>query len=159
MTQSYSATGVKTNIASQQPGFSNQQYYTVNSNHFFTILSNNNGIINWKDEVTFEGVGEGQPGKYTIYGVGFQRKVGNKIFYELNGSGFLNTKGNLSGVVYELFYSVYTKMSGELCKSGNIKFRVDENGTTTKFLINDIIADYNYNYAANYEFCAKRLIQ
>jgi hypothetical protein len=49
-------------------------------------------------------------------------------------------------------------MFGELCKSGNIKFRVDENGTTTKFLINDIIADYNYNYAANYEFCAKRLI-
>jgi len=48
MTQSYSATGVKTNIAIA-PGIpitSLPQYNIYNSNHLFTILSNNNGIIN-----------------------------------------------------------------------------------------------------------------
>jgi len=84
MTQSYSATGVKTNIAIA-PGIpitSLPQYNIYNSNHLFTILSNNNGIINWKDEINFEGIGEVQPEKYTIYGVGFERKVGNKIYYK-----------------------------------------------------------------------------
>jgi hypothetical protein len=158
MTQSYSATGVKTNIAyGVKPEFIQQQYRTFDANHLFTILSDNNGIINWKDEITFEA--EGQPVKYTIYGVGFQRKVGNKILYELNGSGILNLKINTSGPVIDSFFSVYSKMVGELCKSGNIKFSVDENGTTYKVLINGEKNDFNDTYASICEFCAKRLIQ
>ena len=94
-----------------------------------------------------------------FYGVGFQRKVDNKIFYELNGSGILNIRGNQNGVFIDLFYSVYTKMIGELCKNGNIKFKADVNGTTTKALFNDKIVDFTNTYASNYEFCAKRLIQ
>ena len=50
-------------------------------------------------------------------------------------------------------------MIGELCKSGNIKFTVDSNGTTTKVLYNGIKFDFNQTYASNSEFCAKRLIQ
>jgi hypothetical protein len=156
MTQSYSATGVKTNIAYGKPDFAQQQYRTFDANHLFTILSDNNGIINWKDEITFEG--GGRPEKYIIYGVGFQKKVGNKIFYDLNGSGNLDFEDNTNEVVIKTSFSVYTKMFGELCKSGNIKFRVDENGTTYKVLINGEIIDFNDTYASNCEFCAKRLI-
>ena len=57
MTQSYSATGVKTNISYSKPDFYGKLFNTFDSNHLFTILSNNNGIINWTDEITFEGEG------------------------------------------------------------------------------------------------------
>jgi hypothetical protein len=51
-------------------------------------------------------------------------------------------------------------MIGELCKSGNIKIKVDANGTTTKVLYNGIInPDFKGTYALNCEFCAKRLIK
>jgi hypothetical protein len=159
MTQSYSATGVKTNIAYSETDFSGKIFNTFSSNHLFTILSNNNGIINWTDEITFEGEGTGGPGKITFYGVGFERKVDNKIFYELNGSGTQTIKGNLNGASIEINYSVYTKMVGELCKSGNIKFTVDSNATAIKALANGIKFDFNQTYALNCEFCAKRLIK
>jgi len=160
MTQSYSATGVKINIANSKPDFSGKLFNIYNTNQLITFLSNDNGIINWTSEVTYEGVGEGLPGKATFYGVGFEKKVGNKIFYELNGSGIQTVKGNLNGASIEINYSVYTRMVCELCKSGNIKFKVDANGTTIKVLINGIInADFNSTYANNCEFCAKRLIK
>jgi hypothetical protein len=50
-------------------------------------------------------------------------------------------------------------MVGELCKSCNIKFKADTNGTVIKALFNGIIADFKETYASNSEFCAKRLIQ
>jgi hypothetical protein len=160
MTQSYSAKGVKTNIAYSESDYSGKIFNTFSSNHLFTILSNDNGIINWTDEITYEGEGTGGPGKITFYGIGFERKVDNKIFYELNGSGLLTIKRNLNGVFIEINYSVYTKMVGELCKSGNIKFKVDVNGTSIKALANGIIiADFKETYASNSEFCAKRLIK
>jgi len=161
MTQSYSATGVKTNIAIA-PGIpitSLPQYNIYNSNHLFTILSNNNGIINWTSEVTFEGEGTGAPGKITFYGVGFERKVGNKIFYDLNGSGIQTVKGNSNGVPIEFLFSVYTREVCELCKSGNIKFNANVDATTIKALDNDKIVDLDATYSGNCEFCAKRLIQ
>jgi hypothetical protein len=161
MTQSYSATGVKTNIAYSEPDFSGKLFNTFNSTHLFTILSINNGIINWTDEITFEGEGTGGLGKIIFYGVGFERKVGNKIFYDLNGSGTQTIKGkDTNGVSIDLFYSVYTTNVCELCKSGNIKFnKVDSNGTIIKALFNDKIVDFNATYALNSEFCAKRLIK
>jgi len=160
MTQSYSATGVKTNIAFSEPDFTGKLFDINNTNHLFTILSNNNGIINWKDEITFGGDNRILPGKMTIYGVGFERKVDNKIFYDLNGSGLQTVKGNENGVSIEVNYSVYTKMVGELCKSGNIKFKVDANATTIKILFNGIInPDLTSTWASSYEFCAKRLIK
>ena len=65
-----------------------------------------------------------------------------------------------NGVFIDILYSVYTRMISELCKSGNIKFKADTNGTTTKVLFNGIInPDLNSTYASNSEFCAKRLIQ
>jgi hypothetical protein len=159
MTQSYSAKGVKINIANSKPDFSGKLFNIYNTNQLITFLSNDNGIINWTSENTYEGVGGGLPGKITINGVGFERKVGNKIFYELNGSGIQTVKGNLNGVSFELFYSVYTKMVGELCKSGNIKFKVDANGTVINALADGIKFDFNETNASNSEFCAKRLIQ
>jgi hypothetical protein len=67
----------------------------------------------------------------------------------------------MNGIFIDLFYSVYTTMVCELCKSGNIKFKnVNANGTTIKALFNGIInPDFNATYASNCEFCAKRLIQ
>jgi hypothetical protein len=161
MTQSYSATGVKTNMAFSEPDFSGKLFNTFNSTHLFTILSNNNGIINWTDEGTFEGEGEGLPGKVTIYGIGFERKVANKIFYDLNGSGIQIIRGKgTNGASIEFFYSVYITAVGELCKSGNIKFnKFDSNATTIKALSNGIKFDFNATYASNSEFCAKRLIK
>jgi hypothetical protein len=51
-------------------------------------------------------------------------------------------------------------MVGELCKSGNIKFKVDANATTIKILFNGIInPDLTSTWASSYEFCAKRLIK
>jgi hypothetical protein len=158
MTQSYSAREVKTNMAYSEPDFSGKLFNTYNTNHLFTILSINNGIINWTDESTFED--EGLLEKVTIYGVGFERKVGNKIFYDLNGSGIQNIRGkDKNGVSIDVNYSVYTTMVCELCKSGNIKIKVNANGTTIKALFNDKIVDFNATYAANSEYCAKRLIQ
>jgi len=159
MTQSYSATGVKINIAYSKPYFSGKLFNIYNSNHLFTILSNNNGIINWTSEVTFEGEGTGAPGKITFYGVGFERKVGNKIFYDLNGSGIQTVKGNSNGVPIEFLFSVYTREVCELCKSGNIKFNANVDATTIKALDNDKIVDLDATYSGNCEFCAKRLIQ
>jgi hypothetical protein len=160
MTQSYSATGVKTNIAYSKPDFLGKLFNTYNTNHLFTILSINKGIINWTGEIIFEGEGAALPGKVTIYGVGFERKVGNKIFYDLNGSGIQIIRAKYTnGVSIEFFYSVYTTAVCELCKSGNIKIKVNANGTTIKALINGIITEVNDTYALNSEYCAKRLIQ
>jgi len=155
MTQSYSAKGVKINIANSLPAIFN----TVNSNQLITILSINKGIINWTGEIIAEGNSAIPPGKITFYGVGFERKVGNKIFYELNGSGIQKVKGNFNGVFVEIDYSVYATAVGELCKSGNFKVKVNSNGTTTKALVNGIKLDFNDTYALNCEFCAKRLIK
>jgi hypothetical protein len=158
MTQSYSAKGVKINIANslRLPATFN----TVNSNQLITILSINKGIINWKNEIIIEGNSAAPPGKATFYGVGFERKVGNKTFYDLNGSGIQTVKGNLNGAFIEIDYSVYTTAVGELCKSGNFKVKVNANGTAIKALVNGIIiADFKDTYANNSEFCAKRLIQ
>jgi hypothetical protein len=80
MKQSYLGTGVKINIAASIPDFSGKLFNTFNSTHLFTILSINNGIINWTSEVTFEGIGEGLPGKTTFYGVGFEKKLVIKYF-------------------------------------------------------------------------------
>jgi len=159
MTQSYSATGVKINIANslRLPGFS---FYTVNSNQLITILSINNGIINWTGEIIIEGNSASLPGKITFYGVGFERKVGNKIFYDLNGSGIHNVKGNFNGAFIDINYSVYTTAVGELCKSGNFKVKVNANGTAIKAVVNGIInSDFKETWSLNSEFCAKRLIQ
>jgi len=159
MTQSYSATGVKINIANslRLPGFS---FYTVNSNQLITILSINNGIINWTGEIIIEGNSASLPGKITFYGVGFERKVGNKIFYDLNGSGIHNVKGNFNGAFIDINYSVYTTAVGELCKSGNFKVKVNANGTAIKAVVNGIIiADFKETWSLNSKFCAKRLIQ
>jgi hypothetical protein len=159
MTQSYSATGVKINIANslRLPGFS---FYTVNSNQLITILSINKGIINWTGEIIIEGNSASLPGKITFYGVGFERKVGNKIFYDLNGSGIHNVKGNFNGAFIDINYSVYTTAVGELCKSGNFKVKVNANGTAIKAVVNGIIiTDFKETWSLNSKFCAKRLIQ
>jgi hypothetical protein len=160
MTQSYSATGVKTNMAYSKPDFLGKLFNTYNTNHLFTILSINKGIINWTGEIIFEGEGAALPGKVTIYGVGFERKVGNKIFYDLNGSGIHNVKGNFNGAFIDINYSVYTTAVGELCKSGNFKVKVNANGTAIKAVVNGIIiTDFKETWSLNSKFCAKRLIK
>lgn len=157
MGQSYSAKGVKTSIAYGKPDFAVKQFRTFDADHLITILSNEKGRIEWQDEISFEV--EGQPEKYTIYGVGFERKVGNKKTLELNGSGVLDLKFTSPTFSVESFFGVYSKMYGEVCKSGNIKFKVDENGQTNKILVNGQITDAFDTYASNYQFCAKLLPQ
>lgn len=157
MKQSYLANSVKTHIAYGKPEFSAKQFKTFDAIHNFTILSKEKDIINWQDEITINVQEEIQ--KYTIYGVGYEKKVGNKITYELNGSGIFNSKFISSTTIIESSFNVYSKMYGELCKNGNIKFTLDENGKTNKVKINGLEIEDNNTYALISSFCAKKILE
>jgi hypothetical protein len=153
MKQSYLANKVKTNIAYGKPGFATNQYKSFDANHKFTILSKEKDIVNWQDEISIDV--EGEIEKYTIYGVGYEKKVNDKTTYELNGSGIFNPKFRTNNVSIETFFNVYTKMTGKLCKNGNIKFTVNEDGESNKVSINGVIIEDNNTYSLICSFCAR----
>jgi hypothetical protein len=157
MKQSYVANSVKTHIAYGKPGFSTRQFKTFDTIHNFTILSKEKDIINWQDEIILDV--EGEIEKYTIYGVGYEKKVGNKTSYELNGSGVFPAKFKINNTAIEVTFNVYTKMSGELCKNGNIKFTLNEDGETNKVKINGLEIEDNNTYAIVSNFCAKKILE
>jgi hypothetical protein len=157
MKQSYIANSVKTHIAYGKPGFATRQFKSFDAEHNFTILSKEKDIINWQDEISFNF--EGEIEKYTIYGVGYEKKVGNKTFYELNGSGVFPSKFRINNTAIEVTFNVYSKMSGELCKNGNIKFTLNEDSETNKIKLNGIEILDNNTYASVCNFCAKKILK
>jgi len=50
-------------------------------------------------------------------------------------------------------------MSGKLCKNGNIKFTLNEDGETNIFVINGIEIKDNNTYALVSNFCAKKIVE
>ena len=158
MKQSYLANSVKTHIAYGKLGFVDRQFKTFDANHKFTILSKEKDAINWQDEITVNI--EGEIEKYTIYGVGYEKKVANKTFYDLNGSGlFLWELKITENRFVKILFNIYTKMTGELCKNGNIKFTCNENGETNKYYVNGLEVEDNNTYALVSNFCAKKILE
>lgn len=157
MKEYYLADKVKTNIAYGKPGFATRQYKSFDAKHNFTIVSKEKDIVNWEDEITIDV--EGEIEKYTIYGIGYEKKVNDKTTYELNGSGIFNAKFRIDTTSINTFFNVYTKMTGILCKNGNIKFTVNEDGESNKVSINGVTIEDNNTYSLICSFCAKKIVK
>jgi hypothetical protein len=121
-----------------------------------TFQSGNDTYYSYKDTITNKSTNS--PETYEISGVARQSKVGNKVTLAFNGTGFRNaTFTDSDGKKIETTYKVYSKMQG-LCKNGNIKIILDEeNGETSKAIVDgkDIVYDSSYSSESN--FCLKKV--
>jgi len=117
--------------------------------------SGDDTYYSYKDTITNKSTNS--PETYEISGVARQSKVGNKVTLAFNGTGFRNaTFTDSDGKKTETTYKVYSKMQG-LCKNGNIKIILDEeNGETSKAIVDGKEVDYNDLYSSESNFCLKK---